>query len=162
MAISMLAWIVAIPLLGGLTGLRTMTPMAILCWFSYAGHLAIHRSWPFWTAKLVTAVIFTVLAAGELIGDKLPSCPDRTSPGALGARVIFGGLVGAICATGLHGSALEGILLGSLSAIAGTFLGFHIRKHLVQVNGFKDLYVALVEDALAIGLSIIAMGIVTG
>ena len=162
MALAFLSWVVAIPLLGGLTGLRTMTPMAVLCWFAYAGHLPVHRSWAFWTTKLVTAVVFTVLAAGELIGDKLPQTPNRISPFPLIARMAFGGLVGAIAATGLHGSAIEGIVLGVISAIAGAFLGFHLRQHLVKDRAFNDLPVALVEDALAIGLSVLAMGIVTG
>ena len=162
MTLVFLSWLVAIPLLGGLTGLRTMTPMAVLCWFSYAGDLPVHRSWAFWTTKLVTAVVFTVLAAGELIGDKLPNTPNRTSPFALVARMVFGGLVGAIGATGLHGSILEGILLGVISAIAGTFLGFHLRQHLVKDRAFPDLQVALVEDGLTLALSVIAMRIVTG
>jgi uncharacterized membrane protein len=162
MALAFLSWVVAIPLLGGLTGLRTMTPMAVLCWFACAGNLEVHRSWAFWTTKLVTAVVFTVLAVGELIGDKLPKTPNRTSPFPLMARIVFGGLVGAIAATGLHGSILEGVLLGVISAIAGAFLGFHLRQHLVKDRSFPDLPVALVEDALAVGLSVIALGIVTG
>ncbi len=162
MALAFLSWVVAIPLLGGLTGLRTMTPMAVLCWFAYAGNLEVHRSWAFWTTKLVTAVVFTVLAVGELIGDKLPKTPNRTSPFPLMARIVFGGLVGAIAATGLRGSILEGVVLGVISAIAGAFLGFHLRQHLVKDRSFPDLPVALVEDALAVGLSVIALGIVTG
>ena len=162
MAIAVLAWLVGIPLLGGLTGMRTMTPMAVLCWFAYIGHLPVHHDWAFWTTRLVTVIIFSVLALGELIGDKLPRTPNRTAPGPLIARIVFGGLVGAIAATGLHGSAIEGIFLGAVSALAGAFLGFHIRQHLVKVNGFNDLHVALVEDILVIGGSVLAMGIVTG
>ena len=162
MAIAVLAWVVAIPLLGAMTGLRTMTPMAILCWFAYAGHVEVHRSWPFWTTKLITAVVFSVLAAGELIGDKLPNTPNRTSPVGLIARISFGGLVGAIAAVSLQGSELEGVLLGAISAVAGAFVGFHIRQHLVRERGFKDVRVAAAEDVVAIGLSLLAMGIVTG
>jgi uncharacterized membrane protein len=162
MAIAFLAWVVAIPLLGGLTGLRTMTPMAVLCWFAYAGHLPVRHSWAFWTTRLVTAIVFTVLAAGELIGDKLPRTPNRTAPFPLIARMGFGGLVGAIAATGLHGSAIEGIVLGLISAVAGAFLGYHLRHYLVNDRGFKDFAVALVEDGLSIGLSVLALGIVTG
>jgi uncharacterized membrane protein len=161
MALAVMAWVVAIPLLGGLTGLRTTTPMAVLCWFSYEGEMEIHRSWAFWTAKLATAIVFTVLAAGELIGDKLPQTPNRTSPFPLIARTCFGGLVGAIAATSLHGAVIEGILLGSISAIAGAFCGFHLRQYLVQSRALPDFAVAVWEDILTIGLSILAMGIVT-
>lgn len=162
MALVFLSWVVAIPLLGGLTGLRTMTPMAVLCWFSVAGDLPLHRSWAFWTTKLITAIVFTVLAAGELIGDKLPNTPSRIAPFPLLARIAFGGLVGAIAATSLHGAILEGILLGVIAAVAGAFVGFHLRQYLVKQRGFPDLPVALLEDLLAISLSVVAMGIISG
>ncbi len=162
MAMALLAWIVAIPLLGGLTGLRSMTPMAVLCFFAWRGHMEIHRSWAFWTANGITAGVFAVLAIGEYIGDKLPNTPNRTAPFPLFARVIFGGLVGAISATALHGSIIEGTVLGSISAIAGSFLGFHVRHMLVHEQHMNDLHVALAEDVLTIGLSFIALGIITG
>ena len=162
MAMALLAWIVAIPLLGGLTGLRSMMPMAVLCLFAWRGHMEIHRSWAFWTANGITAGVFAVLALGELIGDKLPATPSRTAPFPLFARVIFGGLVGAISATALHGSIIEGTVLGAIAAIAGSFLGFHVRQMLVHEQGMKDLHVAIAEDVLTIGLSFIAMGIITG
>ena len=86
MAIAMLAWIVAIPLLGGLTGLRTFTPMAVVCWFAYRGDLDVAGTWGFWCAKPVTVIVFTVLALGEVVGDKLPQTPNRTAASAdLGA-----------------------------------------------------------------------------
>jgi len=162
MAIAMLAWIVAIPLLGGLTGLRTFTPMAVVCWFAYRGDLDVAGTWGFWCAKPVTVIVFTVLALGELVGDKLPQTPNRTAAVPLIFRVCFGGLVGALAASGVHGSAVEGILLGAISAIVGAFLGFHVRQHLVKDRGMADFAVALVEDAIAIFLSILALGIVTG
>ena len=162
MAMSVMAWVVAIPLLGFLTGQRTMTPMAVLCWFAYLGHLDVADTWAMFTTKLVTVIIFTVLAAGELIGDKLPTTPNRISAFPLVARLGFGAMVGVLAATGLGGSAVEGGFLGLVSALAGAFLGFHLRRYLVKDRGIKDLPVALVEDALTIGLSVLAMGIVTG
>ncbi len=70
--------------------------------------------------------------------------------------------MGALAATGLHGSVLEGIILGAISALLGTSLGFHLRQWLVKERGFPALPVAVVEDVVAIGLSFLAMGIVTG
>jgi uncharacterized membrane protein len=162
MAIAMMAWVIAIPLLGAITGLRTMTPIAVLCWFAWRGDLDVEGTWAFWTAIHITPIVFTVLAVGELIGDKLPMTPNRTAPGPLVARLVFGGLVGAIAATGLHGSAPEGIFLGAVSALAGAFLGFYLRQWLVKQKGLPDLAVALVEDLLAISLAIFAISIVTG
>ncbi len=158
----MFSWLLAIPVLGFLTGARSMTPIALCCFFAWRKHLWLHDTWAAWADHPVSVIVFTVLAVGELIGDKLPRTPNRTSAFALIARIGFGGLVGALCATGLHGSAPEGIFFGSISALAGTFVTYHIRKHLVENTGFKDLYVALVEDAIVIGLSVLMLGIVTG
>ena len=162
MAMAVMSWVLAIPMLGVVTGMRTMTPIAVLCWFAYLGHLPVEGTWAFWTAKLVTVVVFTVFAIGEYVGDKLPKTPNRTSPGPLGARLIFGGLVGAIAANGMDGSVLEGILFGVLGALVGAFLGYQVRKHLVQISGRPDWNVAILEDASALLISIYAMGIVTG
>jgi uncharacterized membrane protein len=75
---------------------------------------------------------------------------------------VFGGLIGAIVAVGLNGSSFEGGILGVAGALVGAFGGFLIRRDLVQKNGRKDWPVALVEDAIALGCAILAMGIVTG
>ena len=162
MAMAMMSWLFAIPLLGAMTGLRSMTPMAVLCWFAYRHHLPIHHSWAFWCANPISVGVFTVLAIGEFIGDKLPMTPSRISAFPLVGRVCFGGLVGAICATGLHGAAFEGVILGAIGAVFGAFLGFHFRQWLTKTKGLPDLPIALAEDVFAVGVSIIAMGIVTG
>ena len=169
MTMAVLSWVLAIPLLGVMTGLRTMTPIAVMCWFAYLGQagsqgqgdLPVAGTWAFWTAKLATVVIFTLFALGEYIGDKLPQTPNRIAPGPLGARIVFGGLVGAIAATAMEGSAIEGIILGALGALVGAFLGYHVRKHLVERSGRPDWNVALLEDVSALLLSIFALGIIT-
>jgi uncharacterized membrane protein len=158
----MMAWLVAIPLLGMATGLRTMTPIAVLCWFAYMGHLPIHHGWAFWTAKLVSALVFSALALGEYVGDKLPQTPNRTAPLPLVARIVFGGLCGAIAATALKGAALEGVILGALGALLGSFVGFHFRRDIVLRTGWPDWVVALNEDAIALLAAVFACGIVTG
>src|SRR5450631_1487271 len=124
MAIAMLSWLLAIPLLGLATGLRSMTPMAVLCWFAYFGYLPVDGTWAAWTAHLWVAILWTVLAVGELIGDKLPRVPDRTSAGPLIWRLILGGAAGSIAAMAMNGSGLEGVLLGVLGALLGAFGGF--------------------------------------
>lgn len=162
MAMAVMAWIVAIPLLGAATGMRTFTPMAVICWFAYAGYLPLDGTWAFWVAKLVTAVIFTVLAVGELVGDKLPRTPDRTSIGPLLARILFGGLVGCIVAASLNGSEFEGVILGVGGALVGAFGGYLIRREIVTRSGGKDWPVAVAEDLVTVGFAVLALGIVTG
>jgi uncharacterized membrane protein len=161
MAESIMTWLIAIPLLGLVTGMRTFTPIAILCWFAYAGRFSLTDTWASWAAKLITAIIFTLLALGEYVGDKHPKAQNRTAPGPLAARLIFGGLVGAIVATGLEGSAIEGIILAVGGTLVGAFGGFLIRKELVLRSGGKDWPVAVAEDISALLLAVMAMAIIT-
>ncbi len=158
----MFAWILAIPVLGFLTGARSMTPIAVVCFFAWRHHLPLHDTWASWARHPVTVIVFAVLAFGEYIGDKLPSTPNRTALFPLLARIAFGGLVGALCATGLHGSAPEGIIFGACGALVGTFATYQIRRYFTQTQGHPDLYVALAEDVIVLAGSIFMLGIVTG
>jgi uncharacterized membrane protein len=162
MAMAIMTWLIAIPLLGVVTGMRSMTAMAVLCWFAYRGDLSLDGTWASWAAKLITAIIFTVLAVGELVADKLPKTPNRTAPGPLLVRVVVGGLVGAIVAAGLNGSEFEGVILGVGGALIGSFGGYLVRREIVLRSNSKDWQVALVEDASAIVFAVLAMGVVTG
>jgi uncharacterized membrane protein len=162
MAMTILTWLIAIPLLGMVTGMRSMTAMAVLCWFAYRGDLSLNDTWASWAAKLTTAVIFTVLALSELVADKLPKTPNRTTPGPLLVRVVMGGLIGSIVAAGLNGSGVEGVILGVVGALIGAFGGFLVRREIVLRLGCKDWQVALAEDVTAIFCAVLAMGVVTG
>jgi uncharacterized membrane protein len=162
MAMEMMAWMLAIPVLGMMTGLRSMTPIAVVCWFAYTGHLPVGGTWAFWTGRLVTVVLFTLLAVGELTADKLPKMMNRTDPAPLVARLVFGGLVGAVAATGVLGSMFAGVLLGAVGALLGTFGGYLVRRQLVQWTGRPDWNIALIEDACAVVISLFALGVITG
>ena len=162
MAQAALSWLFAIPMLGFVTGLRSMTPMAVLCWFAYAKQFdEVQGTWAQWTSKLSVAIVFTVLAAAELVADKLPKTPNRTAPGPLFVRLFLGGLIGAIAAIGVEGSSLEGGFLGVLGALAGAFCGYHIRREVVDRFQYEDWQLAVGEDALTIGLAIFCLGIIT-
>ena len=139
-----------------------MTPIALTCWYAHLGYLPVQGTWAFWIASPIAVGIFTVLAIGEYIGDKLPRTPARTDAFPLISRIAFGGLIGAVIATALKGPAFEGIILGVVGAALGSFGGYHVRNHLVAIKGWQDLPVALAEDALTLILSFFALGIVTG
>jgi uncharacterized membrane protein len=162
MAMQMMTWLIAIPLMGLVTGQRTFTPMAVLCWFAYTGYLPVEGTWASWTARLPTAIVFTVLALGEYVGDKLPKTPARIAPGALIARLLVGGLVGAIVAVGLDASGVEAVILTIIGTLIGAFGGFLIRREIVERLGCKDWPVALAEDVSAILCAVLAMGVITG
>ena len=67
MAMAIMTWLIAIPLLGVVTGMRSMTAMAVLCWFAYRGDLSLDGTWASWAAKLVTAIIFTAWPWARLL-----------------------------------------------------------------------------------------------
>jgi uncharacterized membrane protein len=161
MLIAMLSWLLAIPLLGLTTGLRAMTPMAVLGWFAYRGYLPVDGTWAAWMGRLPVVIAFTVLAASEMIADKLPRMPDRISAAPLLARLILGGLIGSIAATAMAGPGLEGVLLGVLGAALGACAGFMIRRDVVQRIGCADWKVALAEDLIAVAYASFAMHVVT-
>jgi uncharacterized membrane protein len=65
-------------------------------------------------------------------------------------RLVSGALCGA--ALGAASQALiGGLLAGVLGAVGGTLGGYQFRARLVKAIGGKDLPIALLEDAIAIG-----------
>jgi len=150
MAVAMMSWMLAIPLLGLTTGLRSFSPMAVLCWFAYVGQIPVDGTWAAWAGRLPTVVILNVLAVGELLADKLPRTLDRTSAWPLLARLVLGGLAGSITATAMDGPGIEGVLLGVVGAALGAFAGIMVRCDLVETIGCEDWKVAIGEDVVAI------------
>jgi uncharacterized membrane protein len=95
-----------------------------------------------------SVAVFSAVAIGELIADKLPMTPNRTAPVPLLARIVTGGVCGACVCAAAGKSLLAGALLGGMGGIAGAFLGYRIRRRLDL--HIKDVAVALCEDAIAI------------
>jgi uncharacterized membrane protein len=94
--------------------------------------------------------VFTLLALVELVSDKLPKTPSRTTAVPLVARILTGGLAGAtLCAAG-GGSAAIGAILGVVGALVGTFGGYQARTRTVKALGVHDFVIALLEDAVAV------------
>ena len=162
MTLEVLTWLLAIPLLGFITGMRTMTPMAVISWFAWANLLPVSDDWCWWCAKLPVAIAFTLLAVAEYIADKLGYAPNPTHPGVLMIRLFFGGLVGSIVAAGLNASGVEGTILGILGAIVGAFCGYELRHQLTRRIGCKTWHVTVTEDIFAITCAILCLGIITG
>jgi uncharacterized membrane protein len=159
MAFEIMSWLIAIPLLGFATGLRSFTPMAVLCWFAYNGQLS--ADWAPWISHLSLAIVFTVCAVGEIIADKMPWVPSRISPAPLIWRILLGGFAGAIVGTAMQGPGLEGVLLGIVGALIGSFGGYMLRRELVQKSEWKDWHVAVLEDLIAIVSAVYALRVIS-
>jgi uncharacterized membrane protein len=136
-------------LIGAVTGLRALAPAAVVSWAAHLGWLHLQGTWLAFLGATVTPYILTVLALGELITDKLPSTPTRKIPMQFGARIVMGALSGAALAAPVGGW-IAGLVAGIVGAIAGTFAGAELRGRLSRAVG-KDLPIALLEDAVAIG-----------
>jgi len=99
-----------------------------------------------------------LVAAGELVVDKLPFAPPRTSPPALVVRVLSGAFCARALARDGRTSKLVAMGVGALGALAGTYGGFAARRYLTGTRGWPDFPIAVVEDVLALGLARYAVG----
>jgi len=140
-------------LFGIVSGMRAMTSPAAVSWASRAGIVAAAGTPLAFMGFQYTPIVFTLLAIGELISDKLPKTPSRKTPPAFIARILSGSLVGATVGAA-SGSLVVGLIAGAVGAVAGTFGGAAFRSRLAAAFG-KDLPAALVEDVTAIVLSIV-------
>ena len=135
--------------IGVLNGLRSFTPPAAAAWAAHLrwikldGGLALIGSVP-------AVALFTLLAAFELVADKMPWMPDRITTMSLVARGVMGALTGACVAAAGGQWAAIGAACGIAGGMAGAFAGYHARIRSAKALGTPDIYVALVEDLICV------------
>ncbi|HKQ73925.1 MAG TPA: DUF4126 family protein [Blastocatellia bacterium] len=140
-------------LIGFFAGLRALTAPAATAWAAHLGWLRLDRPLSL-IGSLPSAVILTLLAIVELVADKLPKTPNRTSPPGLIARILTGALSGACVAASGGQGAIPGAVIGAVGGVAGCFGGYQARTRLVRALGAPDIYVALLEDLVAVAGSL--------
>jgi uncharacterized membrane protein len=138
--------------IGIVAGLRSLTAPAVVAWGAHLGWLNLNGSPLAFMGSTAAVAIFSLLAIGELIADKLPATPKRTAPAPLIARIITGGLCGACLCAAEAKASLAGALLGGIGGVIGAFLGYNTRRRLDL--HIKDVAVALCEDVVAVGLAL--------
>jgi uncharacterized membrane protein len=136
-------------LIGFFAGLRSLTAPAATAWAARLGWLRLDRPLSL-IGSIPSVAIFTLLAAVELVCDKLPKTPNRTSPAPLIARIVTGVLTGACVAAGGAQGLFLGAMLGAVGGVAGAFGGNQARKRLTRALGTRDIYIALLEDLVAV------------
>ncbi len=137
--------------LGAITGLRTMAAPAALSRAVTDGRIEGLEDTPFSIlgAPGVSRVLRT-FEIGELIVDKLPVTPSRTSPLPLIGRAGSGAFVGAaLFASENHPTAVGGAL-GAAAALASAYAGESLRVQAAEKLGMPDPLIALIEDALVL------------
>jgi uncharacterized membrane protein len=142
-------------LIGVVTGLRSMNTPAVVAWAAHLHWLKLDDTPLAFMGATATVVLFTVMAVVELVADQLPNMPARTAPAGLIARIVLGGLCGACLAAAGGQSIAVGVCLGAAGGVAGAFGGYQARTRTVKALGVRDLFVALAEDAVAIGGAIL-------
>lgn len=145
-------------LIGVVAGLRSLTAPAVVAWAAFLGWINLHATWASWVANIITVLVLTVLAIGELVTDKLPQTPARTAPPSFAARMVMGAFAGAVIGAAWHYT-FSALGAGVIGAVLGTLGGFHARRLLVAARDGQDLPIALLEDAIAIlgGFAILAV-----
>jgi uncharacterized membrane protein len=138
---------------GFAAGLRSLTPPAVVAWAAHLGWLNLNNSPLAFMGSIITVVIFSILALFELFVDLQPSTPKRTAPVPLGARILMGGLCGACICAASNQSLIIGAILGAIGGVIGACAGYQIRRKLVSALNIKDIFIALLEDLVAIGLA---------
>lgn len=146
--------------LGFAAGLRSMVPIGALArHHADAPRSAPWRRWiPFRWPPART--IMQIITGGEMLVDKLPIVPSRVAPGPLGGRVAVGAVSGAAVGSEYRSPSATalGAVVGAAGAVAGAFIGYRTRTYLTSTYHLPDLPVALVEDALAVGIASRAVG----
>jgi uncharacterized membrane protein len=138
-----------------LAGMRTSSGPAIASQVLSHHYSKRLKSSPlnFMQSKTV-ANILTGLTVVEVIGDKLPTTPNRTKP----AGIIFRGLSGALAGASIYkasgNNVLMGTLIGTAAAVASTFISFGLRKSIVKNTSIIDPIIGALEDALVIGAGV--------
>jgi uncharacterized membrane protein len=117
--------------LGTVTGARTFLAPAALALRGRLGDGALGK---------VAKVALPVLAAGELVADKLPMAPPRVEGPGLVGRVVAGALSGRVVADA------RGARVGAAFALASTYPSQQLRSQLVQHTPLPDVACAVPED----------------
>ncbi|MEZ0607366.1 DUF4126 family protein [Fibrella sp. WM1] len=139
-------------LIGVVAGMRALSAPALL-----SRHLSQSAGNPLANSRLHflttpnASKTLAVLAGTELLGDKAPNGPDRTTPPQLIVRLASGAVCGAAISATQGSSSRLGAVLGAAGALVGTFAFFHVRRYLTHDRGLPDTAVALLEDALTLG-----------
>lgn len=138
--------------LGAVTGMRSMSGLALL-----SGRLAggtgaprPRNQSPSVLSSPWTRRVLTTLAAAEMAADKTSVVPDRTSAVSLAGRAVVGAAAGVAAANLSGGRQWVGALAGASTAVAATYIFFHLRKAATERLALPDWMAAIPEDALVL------------
>jgi uncharacterized membrane protein len=136
--------------LAATAGLRSMAAPALLARAIRRGDLRAPDPLPALGSPKVSALL-ALLAIGEMVADKTPLVPSRTSAPALLGRLLSGALAGATLFVAEGRRRNSGAILGALSAFAAAHAGERLRAAGVQ-KGIPDPILGTLEDKIVLVL----------
>jgi uncharacterized membrane protein len=142
-------------LIGAVASARSMTPMATLAAAQLAG-----RSTPGRLILLEHRVIkygALALGAGELLGDKMKTAPDRTVFLGLLARVMSAGIAGTALAP--RGREVAGATVAVATAVPLAYLTLANRQRAMARIG--QTRSGLIEDAVVVAAAVAVVALAT-
>ena len=141
-------------LLGFVTGLRSQVPVALLAIESQQGRFdpgAGRLARRFSSSEGVAGSL--VAFAGELVADKLPITPRRTTSGPFLQRLATGATIGAAVHYDAGQPRLLGVALGAAGAGAGAWAGTRARVFVAERTSLPAPLIGALEDLVAVGLA---------
>lgn len=139
--------------LGVVTGMRSMlAPTMTSRALAARGDIESAREPSRTLAAPRTRLVLMPLAAGELLGDKLPFAPDRTIKASMLVRAVSGGVTAAALAGAQRQPILLPALIGATAACVAAKVGISLRKRYGGSSPFTNAALGLAEDALAVAI----------
>lgn len=133
-------------LIGAVTGMRSMTPLAAITGAARDGVLPADDPTTRLLADPLVGAGAMVMATLESVGDKWRKAPDRIVAAGMVARIATASIAGAAVAPrGQRGTA---VLVGVAAAVVSSYLSFHLR--MAALRRFGQVPTGIVEDLIAV------------
>lgn len=130
-------------LMGLIGGQRAMTPLAAVAVAGARGELPSDNGAPALLSHPLAAAGATLLAAGEMAGDKQPTAPDRVVPIGLAARFATAAIAGM--ALSPRDRRWLGAAVGGVTAVVASYPGW--RARCAAMERWSQARTGFVEDA---------------
>ena len=133
-------------LMGLVGGQRAMAPLAMVAVAGARGDLPADSGMPKLLTHPLAAMGATLLAIGEMAGDKRPTAPDRIVPVGLIARFATSAIAGMALAP--KRQRWLGAAVGGVTAVLASYPGWHARR--AAMTRFGQTSTGFVEDAASL------------
>src|SRR5437763_631024 len=129
--------------LGAVSGMRSMAAPAIVSRLAHTGLLPLEGSQIKFLGNKNSAKTMALMAAGEMIADKLPFIPKRTAVFPLITRAASGAFSGSAVTRARGRSVVLGALICSLAAVGASYGAYKLRKAVGEKLHLPDAIVAV-------------------